>query len=151
MVSKQKAPRAARKQRTARKRPPARMTAGSVGRLEEAWRDVATTVMSVQARIEAEVGQILKRGQAGRRDAETLLKDVRARADRERKIGLRELRARLRVLQARLEEERRAASRAVEGVVRSTLAALNIPSRTEIAALTRKVEELSRKLEGRKR
>jgi len=62
-----------------------------------------------------------------------------------------DLRARLAVLQSRIEEEGRTAARAVDGTVRGALAALDIPSRTEIAALTRQVEELSRKLESRKR
>lgn len=54
-------------------------------------------------------------------------------------------------LSARVEKERKTLGRKVEGAVKTTLASLNIPTRSEINLLTRRVEELSRKIDGMKR
>ena len=51
------------------------------------------------------------------------------------------------VLQARARKERRVFTRAVENAVQRTLAALNIPSRHEVHELTRRIEELSRRID----
>ena len=50
-------------------------------------------------------------------------------------------------LQTRARKERRALARMVDDAVQRTLAALNIPSRQEVHQLTRRVEELSRKVD----
>lgn len=120
-------------------------------RIREAWADTVAAVTTAQANLEAEVRKLLKRNKVGTKDAATLVRDLRALADRERRKAARELRSRLAVLQARIDKERKTASRTLDDAARSTLAALNIPSRAEIAALTRKVEALSRKVETRKR
>ena len=52
---------------------------------------------------------------------------------------------------ARVEKERRSLGRKVEGAVKTTLASLNIPTRSEINLLTRRVEELSSKIGTLKR
>ena len=54
-------------------------------------------------------------------------------------------------LGARVEMERKSLGRKVEGAVKTTLASLNIPTRSEINLLARRVEELSRKIDGLKR
>ena len=51
----------------------------------------------------------------------------------------------------RVDKERRVLGRRVEGAVKSTLASLNIPTRSEINLLARRVEELSRKIEELRR
>jgi len=51
----------------------------------------------------------------------------------------------------RVEKERRSLGRNVESAVKTTLASLNIPTRSEINLLARRVEELSRKIDGLKR
>ena len=76
---------------------------------------------------------------------------MRALAERQRKRAARELKARAAQIQTRVKKEGKVASRAVDEAVRSALAALNIPSRAEVANLTRKVEELTKKVGGRKR
>jgi polyhydroxyalkanoate synthesis regulator phasin len=59
--------------------------------------------------------------------------------------------ARLHMLQVRAAAEGQAVTRVVENAVQATLARLNIPSRGEIQALTRKVDELSRKIDRLRR
>lgn len=51
----------------------------------------------------------------------------------------------------RVEKERKSLGRSAEGAVKATLASLNIPTRSEINLLARRVEELSRKIDGLKR
>jgi hypothetical protein len=62
----------------------------------------------------------------------------------------RALNASLRDLQSRARKEGRAFARSAEGTVERALAALNIPSRMEVDRLTRRVEELTRRLNGRR-
>jgi hypothetical protein len=112
---------------------------------------VVAAVTTAQANLEAEVQKLLKRNRIGTKDGATILKDVRTLAERERKKAAKVLALRARELQARVAQERKAAARALDEAVRSGLAALNIPSRAEVASLTRKVDELSRKVARRKR
>jgi polyhydroxyalkanoate synthesis regulator phasin len=75
------------------------------------------------------------------------LESLRARVERERKKAVRQLEGRLKELQSRIGKERRNVARMVEDGVQSALAALNIPSRQEVADLTAKVEQLSKKID----
>ncbi len=124
-------------------------TAGA--RIRMAWTGAVAALGSAQANLEAEVHKLLRRNKISTKDAATMLKDVRALAERERKKAARELRARAAELQARVRKERKLAARALDDAVRSALAALNIPSRAEVANLTRKVEELTKRVGRRKR
>ena len=54
-------------------------------------------------------------------------------------------------LSVRVEKERKSLGRKVESAVKTTLGSLNIPTRSEINLLARRVEELSRKIDGLKR
>jgi len=54
-------------------------------------------------------------------------------------------------LGVRVEKERKSLGRKVESAVKTTLASLNIPTRSEINLLARRVEELSRKIDSLKR
>ena len=54
-------------------------------------------------------------------------------------------------LGVRVEKERKSLGRKAEGAVKSTLASLNIPTRSEINLLARRVEELSKKIDGLKK
>jgi polyhydroxyalkanoate synthesis regulator phasin len=68
----------------------------------------------------------------------------------ERRSALKRIDTGLTLIQERVEKERKTVSRVAEATVRRTLAALNIPSRREIATLTRKVDELSRRIGAQK-
>lgn len=120
-------------------------------RIRVAWADAVKTLGSAQANLEGELRKVLRRNQIGTKDATTMLKDVRALAERERKKAAKELRARAAMLQVRVQKEGKVAARAVDDAVRSALAALNIPSRAEVASLARKVDELNKKVSARRR
>jgi hypothetical protein len=119
-------------------------TAGA--RIRVAWTDAVAALGRAQANLEGEMRRLLRRNKISTKDAATMLKDLRALAERERQKAARELRAGAAKLQSRVQKERKVAGRAVDEAVRSALAALNIPSRAEVAHLTRKVEELTTKI-----
>lgn len=77
--------------------------------------------------------------------------DVRGLIDREGKKGLKELQVRFASLQSLMRKERKNFSKRVDGAVQGALASFNIPSRQEVQDLTRKVNDLTRKLDSRKR
>jgi DNA polymerase III gamma/tau subunit len=148
--------------RAAPKKSPARTPASVGGRLRKeaalagerikgAWEETRETVTAAQGSLETQIKALLKKNKISTKDAASAFKDVRARAERERKKAARELRARLAELQLRMQKERRALARTVDEAVHSALAAFNIPSRQEVANLTRKVEELSRKIDRLRR
>ncbi len=89
----------------------------------------------------------MKRSGVDTRQAAATLNAWRTRLERERRKALKQVEGRLAGLQTRAKKERRAVVRTVDEAVRRTLAALNIPSRHEVQELTRRVEELSRKIE----
>lgn len=138
-----------RKTRPAPRRTPSRAAARQ--RVKEGWKQVVAAVTRTQANVEAGVKDLLRRNRISTKDAATLMADLRALLAREQKKAGRELRAGLRTLQTRVDKERRGATRSLDDAVRSALAALNIPSRSEVAALTRKVDELSKAMARRKR
>lgn len=90
-------------------------------------------------------------GALGTPDTAVALHKLGARVERESKKAMKDLSARARTFQTRMEAERKGLKRAVDETVKGTLAAFNIPSRAEIADLTRKVAELSRKIDSLKR
>lgn len=138
-----------RKTRRAGGRTPSRSAARD--RVKQSWKQLVAAVTRTQANVEAGVKDLLRRNRISTKDAASLMADLRALLARERKKAGRELRAGLRTLQTRVEKERRGATRGLDDAVRSALAALNIPSRSEVAALTRKVDELSKAMARRKR
>lgn len=119
--------------------------------LRDAWQAARKALVSAEQRMEKQVRALLKRNRINTKDAQATIEELRARAEKERRKALALLDSRLKSLQSRVKKERKALGRVVQGAVQSTLAALNIPSREEIAGLTRKVEALSRKLDARKR
>jgi polyhydroxyalkanoate synthesis regulator phasin len=116
-------------------------------RLRETWAATLATLTSAEAEVEKQIRTLLKNNNINAKDARAALRDLRTRIDRERRKALKQLDARLQVLQTRIRKERKNVSRMVEDGVQSTLAALNIPSRKEVADLTAKVQELSRKID----
>jgi hypothetical protein len=98
-------------------------------RLPKTWKETEAALRSAEATVEKRV------------------KTWTHRLDRERQKALKQVEGRLSVLQTRANKERRAVVRTVDGAVRRTLAALNIPSRREVHELTRRVEELTRRID----
>ena len=116
-----------------------------------AWQQAMDALGSAEREVEKQVRAALKRNKIGGKDATTVLKELRARFDRERERTGRKLSAQIATLQARVKKERRAAGKRATHAVQQGLAALNIPSRHEVSELTQKVELLSRKIDALKR
>lgn len=114
--------------------------------LREAWDNTLQGLTRAEAEIEKQVRALLKKNKINVDDAAEMLKKLRSSAEKERTRGMKELEARLKLLQARVKKEGVNVAKMAEEAVQSALAALNIPSRREVAELTRKVEQLSRRL-----
>jgi polyhydroxyalkanoate synthesis regulator phasin len=118
------------------------------GRLVETWNATIQALTSAEAEIEKQIKLLLKRNKLNPKDAKAALEDIGSRIDKERKKALKQLESRLSSLQSRVKKERKAAVKMADEAVKGALVALNIPSRQEIAELTRKVDELSKKIDG---
>ena len=129
----------------------ARTPRSTTDRLKDTWYATLSALTSAEENVEKQVRGLLKRNKIGTKDASAMLKDLRTLIDRERKKGLRDLESRLSSLQGRLRKERKVLARMVNEAVEGTLATFNIPSRHEVAELTRKVDQLSRKIGAFKR
>jgi polyhydroxyalkanoate synthesis regulator phasin len=130
--------------KTATRVRPAARKAG--GRLRDTWSQTVASVAAAEAAVEKQVRSLLHRKRISTRDASRLLKDVNAMIARERKKAAGQLEARLAALQARARKERLVVARMASDAAQSALAAFNIPSRQEVQDLTRKVDQLSRKI-----
>ena len=129
-----------------RSRPVARARRVTSG-LEQTWNDTRAALSSAEARVEKRVQDLVRRSGVDTRQARKALEAWRVKLDRQGRKAMRQFEGRLAVLQTRARKERRVVGRAVDDAVKRTLAALNIPSRQEIHDLTRRVEELSQKVD----
>ena len=120
-------------------------------RIKKTWNDTVQALSTAEARVEKEIRGLLKRNKISTRNATTAIKDVRALVGRERKKGMKELETRFASLSARVRKESKLASRKVDDAVLGALATFNIPSRKEVHELTRKVNELSKRIDSLKR
>jgi poly(hydroxyalkanoate) granule-associated protein len=123
----------------------------AAGTLRDTWSATLQTLTAAEADLQRQIGLLLKRNKIGAKDAGTMLADVRALVDRERRKALKQLESRLETVQGRIRKERRAAAKMVDQAVQSALATFNIPSRHEVAELTRKVDQLSKKIDSFRR
>jgi len=116
-------------------------------RLQRTLKSTRAALSTAESNVQKRVRGLIKRTGVDTRKAAATLKEWNTRFERERKRALRRLEARISQLQERARKERRAITRRVEDTVQSALAALNIPSRHEVHELTRKVDELSRRID----
>lgn len=135
------------KKKLARRRRPAPRARHAKSRIEKTWKDARAALSSAEATVEKRVKALVKRSGVDTRQAGEALAAWRHRLDRERRRALKRLEGRLAGLQGRARKERRALARAVDDAVQRALASLNIPTRHEVHALTRRVAELSRKVD----
>ena len=119
--------------------------------LRKTWNETVEALNTAEARMQKEVRGLLQRNKISTKDAATMLKDVRALVNRGRKKGFKQVEARFAIVQARVGQERRHLGKMVDKAVQSALAAFNVPSRQEVHELTRKVNELSKKIDAFKR
>ena len=115
-------------------------------RLRDTWSQTVASLAAAEAAVEKQVRRLLQRNRISTRDASTLLKDVNTMIARERRKAAGQLEPRLAALQARARKERAVVARMASDAAQSALAAFNIPSRQEVQDLTRKVDQLSRRI-----
>jgi len=114
--------------------------------IRKTWNETVQALTSAEARVQDEVKALLKRNRIGTKDGATVLRDLGALVERERRKGVKELETRFAALQTRVRKDGKVISRRVDEAVQGALASFNIPSRQEVQELTRKVNELSRKV-----
>jgi polyhydroxyalkanoate synthesis regulator phasin len=141
----------ATKKKTIRRKATVRRVKNTGEVLRETWASTLDALTAAEGKVEKQIKGLLKQNRMGAGDAAEMLKDLGARLARERKKALKQLDVRLTALQARLHKDRRVVRRMVDDAVKGTLAAFNIPSRHEVAELTKKVDELSKKIDAFKR
>ena len=119
--------------------------------LHDAWAAAMDALRSAQQEAEQQLRGTLKRNRISAKEATDVIKNVRKRFEKERRKAVKEFEAGLSSFQLRLTKERKAVTKLANDAVRRALATLNIPSRREVAELTRKVEQLSKKIDAFKR
>jgi len=120
-------------------------------RLAITWEGTREAFGDAEHAVQRRVRSIVKQGSARTLQAAETLTEWRKRLDKERRKAMKQLHQQLGQIQGRARRERKVLARAVDETVQSTLAALNIPSRHEIQELTRRVEELSHRIDGFRR
>lgn len=133
------------KKKTSRARKTAETTADA---LRERWQAALKALAAAEAELEKQWKQLVKKSGLSGKDAKGTLAELRVRLEKERQRALKGLEAGVAGLQARVKEEGAALSRKADQAMKSALVAFNIPSRQEVGELTRKVDELSRKIDA---
>ncbi len=135
------------KKRPARRSRPVVRARQKKSRLGKTWRETQAALSSAEATVEKRVRALVKRSGVDTGQARETLAAWRHRLDRERRKAMKQVEGGLTGLRSRARKERRTLAHAVDEAVQRALAALNIPSRQEVHALTRRVMELSRKID----
>jgi hypothetical protein len=115
-----------------------------------AWNRALEALAVAEAEVARQVTVLVRKNRLGAGDVQAVVKGVGARLAKERASAQKRLGSAAKGLQTRIVEERKALGHAIEEGVQRTLASLNIPSRKEVAALTRKVDELARAVRSRR-
>lgn len=116
--------------------------------LRERWQAALKALAAAEAELEKQWKQLVKKSGLSGKDAKGALAELRVRLEKERQRALKNLEAGVAGLQAKVKEEGAALSRKADQAMKSALVAFNIPSRQEVGELTRKVDELSRKIDA---
>lgn len=147
----------AKKKKAVRKRtqkpttPKPEVRRSAAERLRQTWTSTVDAITAAESDLEAQVKAVLHRNKISTKDASAMFKDLSALVGRERKKALRDLEVRLGAIQARAVKQRKVVGAAVDDALQSALARFNLPTRTEVRELTRKVDDLSRKIDRFKR
>ena len=100
---------------------------------------------------EAKVKALIESGKPAFERAQAMVNQTGKNLSKQSKAIRKDLAHRVEVIGTRVEKERKSLGRSLEGAVKTTLASLNIPTRSEINLLAKRVEELSRKIDSLKR
>jgi poly(hydroxyalkanoate) granule associated protein phasin len=117
-------PPATRARRSARKAARTARTTGEM--MRETWSAAVEALGAAEEETARQLARLLRRNRITAADAGAAIAGLRARLDR----------------------ERRSLGRTFGNAVHSALASINVPSREEIGELTRKVDELSARIEA---
>ena len=109
------------------------------------------TLKDVPKAAEARVKALIESGKPALERAQAFASETGKNLSKQTKALRKDIAHRVSDLGVRVEKERKSLGRKVEGAVKTTLASLNIPTRSEINLLARRVEELSRKIDSLKR
>ena len=119
--------------------------------LKDVWKAAVEAFTTAEAEANRQVGVLLKSGRLTAREAQQQIEQLSVRLQKERKKAMRQVEDRLQSVQSRVEVERKNIGKTVDEAVRAALAAFNIPSRREVSELTKKVDELTGKIDGFRR
>jgi poly(hydroxyalkanoate) granule-associated protein len=100
---------------------------------------------------EAQVKALIAKGKPALERAQAFASETSRNFSKQTESLRKDLAKRVADLGGRVEKERKSLGRKVESAVKTTLASLNIPTRSEINLLARRVEELSKKIDALKR
>jgi hypothetical protein len=147
-----KADRKTASREAARARKAAREAAQATGSaaaalVRDRWQAAVQALSAAEVQVGRQVQALMKEKHLTGKDASAALRDLRKRLEKERQKAGRDLEARLGQIQTRVLKEGQALRRSSEDAVQRALGALNVPSRQDVGRLTRKVEELSRKID----
>lgn len=120
-------------------------------RLESTWKETQRALRSAEKTVGKRVAALVERGGQQASEAVRQAEVWRHRLDREGKKARKQVGIKLADLRVRAKRESRVLSRNVDEAVSRALAALNIPSRHEVHELARKVDQLTRRMEGLRR
>jgi poly(hydroxyalkanoate) granule associated protein phasin len=137
---------ATRARRSARKAARGPRTTGEM--LRETWGAAMTALTAAEEEMARQLRRLLRRNRITPADAATALAELRVRFARERARARRRLDRGASDIAARLDRDRKSVARALDSAVHRALASFDIPSRQEVGQLTRKVDELSRRIGG---
>jgi hypothetical protein len=118
------------------------------GRLAKTWDDTRELLDKGRATLEQRARALIETSGVDPDKAAARLEVLRQRLGQERRKAMKQVEGRLVGLRARAKRERRAFAHKLDDAVRRTLVALDMPSRKELQALTLRVEDLSRKIDG---
>ena len=112
---------------------------------------VVTALKEVPKTTEARVKALIESSKPAIQRAQAFANETGKSISKQTKAIRKDIAHRVSDLGVRVEKERKSVGRKVENAVKTTLASLNIPTRSEINLLARRVEELSRKIDSLKR
>jgi polyhydroxyalkanoate synthesis regulator phasin len=115
------------------------------------WAQAARTLASAETEVQKQVKALLKRRRIASADAAKVLKGLRVRLERERKVALDQIETYVASFRSAVKKERKVVGKSLDKAAHRALAALDIPSRREVAELTRKIDDLSKKIDAFRR
>ncbi len=111
----------------------------------------AQTLRDVPKVAEARVKALIESGKPALERAQAMVNETGRNLSKQSKAIRKDIAHRVADIGTRVDKERKNVGRRAESMVKTTLASLNIPTRSEINLLAKRVEELSRKIDSLKR